>query len=161
MRWYAFPESARNRTAPAFRLMSGTGRPISLADYRGRSNLVLFFAHGTDCTACCTALAAFAAHRAEYRAQATEVLVVAPVPTDATPKPSYLEFLVLSDATGEVRRAYAALLPNGIGDDEVLLFVLDRYGAPYAALACPEADDPALQREVLEWLAFIEMQCPE
>jgi hypothetical protein len=42
-----------------------------------------------------------------------------------------------------------------------MLFVLDRYGAPYAALTGPELDDPGLQQEVLEWLAFIEVQCPE
>ena len=161
MRWYAFPENARNRIAPPFRLLSSEGRPIALADYRGRSNLVLFFAHGLDCAPCRAALVAFAAHSADYRARAAEVLVVSPTMMDETLPATHVGPPVLSDPAGEVRRAYAALLPNGTGDDQVLLFVLDRYGAPYAALACPEADAPTLQQEVLEWLAFIEVQCPE
>lgn len=160
MGWYAFPEEVRRRTAPGFCLPSNRGRPISLVDYRGRSNLVLFFAHGMDCAACRRALAEFAGTRADYRAQAAEVLVVSPDATERMPAPFDVELLVLCDPEGGTRRAYAALLPDGPGDD-ALLFVLDRYGAPYAALVCPEADAPALHREVLEWLAFIELQCPE
>jgi peroxiredoxin len=160
MTWYAFPEGVRRRPAPHFRLVSVTGRYVSLADYRGRSNLVLFFAHGMDCAACRSTLAAFVTHAAEYGAQTAEVLVISPVTTDEAPAPFDTGFPVLSDPAGEVRHAYAALVPNGAVDD-VLLFVLDRYGAPYAATACPEADDPAIHREALGWLAFIEMECPE
>ena len=160
MEWYAFPEDLRRRPAPGFRLPSSQGRLISLADYRGRSNLVLFFIHGADCAACCRAVEMFAGHRADFRAQAAKVLVVSPGTTDGMPAPLDAGLLVLADPAGEMRRAYAALLPEG-GAGDVPLFVLDRYGAPYAALACPEANAPALQREVLEWLAFSEIPCPE
>ncbi len=160
MTWYAFPEGSRRRPAPPFRLPSSQGRLISLADYRGRSNLVLFFAHGMDCAACRRALERFAGHGADYRAQAAEVLAVLPRAIDEGLTPPIPGLLSLADPEGETHRAYAALLPDG-GAGDVWLFVLDRYGAPYAALAGPEADDPELQQEVLEWLAFIEVQCPE
>lgn len=160
MSWYAFPEHIRQRPAPNFCLPSSRGEPVSLAGYRGYSNLVLFFAHGVECAACRRALARFAGHRAGYRAQTAEVLVIAPGPADEGQTSSVSGLPVLTDPEGETRRAYAALLPEA-SPGEVLLFVLDRYGAPYAALACPEADGPALQQEALAWLAFIELQCPE
>lgn len=76
------------------------------------------------------------------------------------PAPPTPGLLLLADPEGETRGAYTALLPDGTAGD-ALLFVLDRYGAPYAALSCPEAGELAIQQEVLEWLAFIEVQCPE
>jgi len=161
MTWYAFPEDVRRRVAPAFRLSSSRGHPISPTDYRGRCNLVLLFAHGTECRACWQALEGFATHRDAYRAQGAEVLVVFPTAGEEALIPSPDSGLqVLLDPEGAVRRAYAALLPEASPED-VLLFVLDRYGAPYAAVACPEPHEASLRPEVLEWLAFIEVQCPE
>lgn len=161
MAWYVFPEGARRRVAPGLRLPSSQGRPIALADYRGRANLVLLFAHGADCSACQQAVEGFATHREAYRAQGAEVLVVFPATTAEPSIPSLDGGLqALLDPKGEARQAYAALLPEASPED-VLLFVLDRYGAPYAAVACPEPDEAALRPEVLEWLAFIEVQCPE
>jgi hypothetical protein len=43
----------------------------------------------------------------------------------------------------------------------VLFFVLDRYGAPYAATVANEPGDEDLHTELLEWLDYIELQCPE
>ena len=160
MTWYAFPESARRHIAPGFSLPSSRGHPVSLTDYRGRSNLVLLFAHGADCPACWQAVESFATHRDAYRAQGTEVLVVCPASAEEASLPSPDGLQVLRDPEGTVRRAYAALLP-GASPEDALLFVLDRYGAPYAAVACPEPDEASLRPEVLEWLAFIEVQCPE
>jgi peroxiredoxin len=158
--WYAFPEGDRRRIAPAFRLTASSGKRITLANYRGRSNLVLLFVHGADCAACQAALKTFADHRADYQAQTAEVLIVWPAAPDRTPVPPGFGLPGLADPGGETRRAYAARLPTGLAGD-AMLFVLDRYGAPYAALTGPELDDPGLQQEVLEWLAFIEVQCPE
>jgi len=90
-------------------------------------------------------------------------LVVVPTPVAELAVAETAEaypFPLLADPEGTTRRAYAALLP-GEPDEGAMVFVLDRYGAPYAALICPEPDDPALPREVLEWLGFIELQCPE
>lgn len=163
MEWFSFSHGQQHRPAPSFRLKSSRGEPVALADYRGRRNLVLLFLHRLDCPGCHAALQNLAKHRLEYQEHEAQVLVVVPTPmaeltvvetTEAHPFP------LLADQEGVTRRAYAALLP-GEPAEEAMLFVLDRYGAPYAALICPEPDDPALPREVLEWLAFIELQCPE
>jgi hypothetical protein len=42
-----------------------------------------------------------------------------------------------------------------------MVFVIDRYGAPYAAVVGADPADPGLHAELLEWLSFIELQCPE
>ncbi len=160
MIWYPFPEGLRRKPAPHFRLLSRAGEPVTLADYRGQFNLVLFFAHGIDCAGCRVAVENFIAHGAGYRAEASQVLVIAPAGADRAPASSIPEVIVLTDPGGQARRTYAALLPDSSAG-HVLLFVLDRYGAPYAALACSEAGDAAIQQQVLEWLAFIEMECPE
>jgi hypothetical protein len=67
---------------------------------------------------------------------------------------------VLADPENKVRRSYLELMPDGSQEGNVV-FVIDRYGAPYAALAGAEAGDPAVHEEILEWLAFIGIQCPE
>jgi hypothetical protein len=42
-----------------------------------------------------------------------------------------------------------------------VLVVLDQFGAPYAAWVGDEADAPGLDRQTLEWLEYIAIQCPE
>ena len=162
MRWHSFAEGDRWRPAPAFRLASAEGRLIALSDYRGRANLVLFFAHSAECPACRAALESFIARQADYRQQEAEVVIVLPTPEEAAALRSKLAlpFPLLADPDGATRQAYARLL-NSTGEGDAMLFVLDRYGAPFVAAIAGEPDDPMLHGEILDWLAFIEMQCPE
>jgi len=163
MEWFDFSHIQRERPAPSFRLESSQGESVVLSDYRGRKNLVLFFLVELDCSWCRAALQNFADRQREYQERVAQVLVVVSGPAaqlaleeaEAYPSP------VLADPEGTARQAYAAILPAPVRDNEPLVFVLDRYGAPYAALICPEPGDPTLQREILEWLDFIEFQCPE
>ena len=89
-------------------------------------------------------------------------------------EPALLElpFPVLADPGGRVRQAYAGLMDESlVNEGDTLLFVLDVYGAPYSAYvsalgsALGSAQDglysPALHEDVLKWLEFIGMQCPE
>ena len=46
--------------APAFRLPAGQGGEIGLADYRGRSNVVVWFTKGMACPFCRTQMSQFA-----------------------------------------------------------------------------------------------------
>ncbi len=120
---------------------------------------MLVFTHGVDCPACRAALGDFAAHRAEYGAQEAKIVPIMPNSLSDLEEMIY-PFAVLADPRGIVRQKYADLL--GVDPEKhVTVFVLDRYGAPYAGSALPEADDPALHAEILKWLDFIELQCPE
>jgi len=163
MEWFRFFHTQRDQPAPAPWLNSSRGERIALSYYRGRKNLVLFFFPGLDCPGCRVALQNLADHQREYQEREAQVLVVVsgPAAQPALREAGAHPFPVLADPEGTARQAYIAILSAPVRDDEPLVFVLDRYGVPYAALICPAPDDPALQGEILEWLDFIEFQCPE
>ena len=139
MEWLDFSHLQRDRPAPSFRLNSSRGGTVALSDERGRLNLVLVFLPGLDCPGCRAALQNFADRYREYQAGAAQVLVVVsgPAAQGALEEEAAYPFPVLADPEGDTRRAYAALLP------------------------VPVRGDPALQDEFLDWLDFMEFQCPE
>ncbi len=166
MDWYIFSETDRQDRAPDFRLESSRGGWVSLDDYRQTTNLVLFFPRDVECgegSACQEALQGFIAHEVEYSAESTVVLAIFPSPVAALAGVSAEiggQIPLLADPAGKTRRAYADLLnPEQEGRD--LLFVLDRFGAPIVALAEGEAADPAIHTEVVDWLTYAEIKCPE
>ena len=59
-----------------------------------------------------------------------------------------------------LRRRYADLLGADPAKD-AMLFVIDRHGGIYAGTILDEPDRPELHDEALDWLEFIEVQCPE
>jgi FtsP/CotA-like multicopper oxidase with cupredoxin domain/peroxiredoxin len=88
--------------APAFELTDSDGRPVSLADYVGRSNLVLVLSQGGGCTHCMDQARGLAGAAAEFRAKGAELLLV-------TPSSRGLESIAIrhaADAAGSVFRKY-------------------------------------------------------
>ena len=165
MQWHIFTEDRRRSPAPSFRLPSSQGKPFSPDDQRGWANLVLFFAHDRSCQRCQAALQEFAARRIEYGAVEAKVIPILPNSAAQVAALTY-PFPVLADLEGTARARYAELVgvdasASSARHGRVMLFVLDRYGAPYAAAVLEEPDDPELQVDLLEWLDFIEIQCPE
>lgn len=114
------------------------GVPAWLSDFRGRRNLVLIFA-GTNGEEG-RLLSELRQSREELR---EEEAVVA----------------ILSDADPESRAWYGALTAGGA--PHAALYITDRYGEIYFA-AHPERGQPLPSAaEVLDWLRFINSQCPE
>jgi hypothetical protein len=69
---------------------------------------------------------------------------------------------LLADENGTIRHRYVSLMDSGlVPSGECLLFVLDNYGVPYAAYVAPELDQAGLHTEIIGWLDYIGMQCPE
>jgi peroxiredoxin len=165
MTWILFDEADRRSPVPNFRLDSVMGRKVSLDDYRGRDNLVVFFAHASNCRACRLALWDFAARRREYDSQEAVILAIIPEPVNRLVVDQdlvELPFPVLTDRDGVARSKLTGLMAEElVSDEDSLIFVLDRYGAPYSALIETEINDPALHKEILKWLEYIGMQCPE
>ena len=164
--WILFDEADHRRPAPYFRLPSALGRPVALDDYRGRDNLVLFFAHSVGCQDCVAALRSFASHMPAYNRQESVILAIFPDPVEEIHVSGLLDlpFPLLEDSGSAVRRKYAGLMAESLVEaGDVLLFVLDRYGAPYTALVGDELGIGAegFHRETLKWLEYIELQCPE
>jgi peroxiredoxin len=163
--WVLFDEVDQRSPAPYFRLASVMGRPVTRNDYRGLDNLVLFFGHAVDCPGCQNVLREFTAHLREYNQNEAVTLAIFPdlfVRENGLAVFQETPFPVLSDPGGEVRKRYTALMAhNLVSDQDNLIFVLDQYGGPYAALIGEELDEPDLQKEVLEWLEYISLKCPE
>ncbi|HEY5572404.1 MAG TPA: hypothetical protein VIK64_05240, partial [Anaerolineales bacterium] len=66
----------------------------------------------------------------------------------------------LADETGRIRRKYLDMLPVN-QKDACIIFVLDRFGSPYAGLIGDDLRGNEIQDEVLGWLDYIGLQCPE
>lgn len=152
MGWSSLAGSSETQTAPVLRLPRAGGGQVALGRAAGRSNRVLVFVHGRGCAACRRLVGRLVQSRAELAELQAEVLIISPDGETESPFP------VLVDGEGKARRAYSGLLPE---EGDVLIFVLDRFGAAYAGYAGPEEDAEGQAGEVLEWLEFIELQCPE
>ncbi len=193
MLWIQFDECDHHTPAPFFCLPSvlagQANGQICLQDYHEDCNLALFFTHGSHCPACLRALQTFATWQADYRDQEAKIAAVfpeAPEKLVGNPELSRLDFPLLCDPANKVRQAYRGLMAeNLIAQDASgasfasMLFLLDRYNAPYAALIGSKASRQAgvyasaadyvadvfsrgdVQEEILGWLRYISIQCPE
>lgn len=127
-----------------FTLPDLSGTEFSLWDYRQRQPLVVVFAQAEGDAF----LRDLAEHYAQYRRRGAEVLLV----VTREPAGRKWPFPVLLDGDGSVTARFA-------GDTPTVL-VLDRYGETFARLKSP-GPGGIDHREVLEWLLFVESQCPE
>ena len=64
--------------APSFRLVSGHGGEVSPTDYRGKSNLVIWFTKGMACPFCRTQMSQLARGMGRLKAAGAEVIQVTP-----------------------------------------------------------------------------------
>ncbi len=64
--------------APSFRLPSAQGGEVGLAGYRGRSNVILFFAKGMACGFCRQKMSQLARGAPRFRELDTEIVMVSP-----------------------------------------------------------------------------------
>lgn len=137
--------------APALPVRDAQGAPRSLADYRGRANVVLFFAHAAGCDACRAIARELEGARAALQRLDAELVAVWPERADA---PGWL------DAGGELRRRYAALLEWDTRG-QVLAFVLDQYGAPAGAWVGEHDQAVGLAQGAQAQLERLALRCPE
>jgi peroxiredoxin len=129
--------------------------------YRGRWNLVLYFSHGPGCLQCQNLTEELASLQDDFDFMEARLLVIWPVAMEDLPDSKEYPFPVLADPDGEVRRTYAEYLGIKALNEPILLVVLDRFGAPYAAAFGEEVDPDSAARETLDWLDYIGLQCPE
>jgi len=95
--------------APTFRLPAGDGGQVGLDDYRGRSNVIVWFTKGMACPFCRTQMSQLARSYPRLKAAGAEVLQVTPT------KPARAQFYArnfpipfryLCDPDYEVHRAW-------------------------------------------------------
>ena len=116
--------------APDFELSSATGEAVSLADFRGRSEVVLFF-YPRNHTPICTAEAcSFRDSYEEFREAEAEVIGISG-DSDASHRQfagrHQLPFRLLSDADGSLRARYGVPRTLGVFPGRVT-YLIDRDG---------------------------------
>ena len=173
MLWVRFDEQDRQIRAPHFCLNSIMGDQVCMQDFYELSNLVLAFLHDINCPDCQRVLADFARQENAYQNHQSRVLLTFPqtlpeirrsLQWNATLLKSLEKssILLLSDPGKYTRQSYARLMSASLtGEDDTILFVLNSYGSPYTAVIARELDDPEIHSEILSWLQYIEIQCPE
>lgn len=140
----------------AFTLPDATGQPVQVWQYRQRSNVLLFFHHGRDCAACEAFLHVLAAHLEIYRQEETAVLAIGPdEPASNQQIAARLghPFPLLSDPAGRVIAQQGLALPA--------LIIADRWGEIWAAWLGGTTHQFPSEQDIVQWLSFIEIQCPE
>ena len=116
--------------APDFTAATHTGQPISLADYRGKQAVVLFF-YPRDNTPTCTAEAcAFRDSLADFAEAGAVVIGISGDSLDRHrefAERHRLPYLLISDADGAIRQAFGVARVWGILPGRVT-YVIDRAG---------------------------------
>ena len=140
---------------PDFHLPAPKGDIVSPRDYRGRRNLVVAFLGELPCGPCSRFLTDVADRYDELRAEEAEVLAVARAGVSVTREAgAALPFPLLADEAGHVHSRY------GAGPSHAAIYIADRFGDVFAVYHLTPADLPPATA-LLEWLRFIEVQCPE
>lgn len=163
MKWHRFSGPVGERPAPDFCLVSDAGDTICDHVYRQRVKQVLVFVSGSTPADWTPVLHAAADHAEEVRRHDAVLLALVPAEPQAIRDLGgdlTYHYPILADVGGQVRRAYDKLLGEEAGTSHTL-FVLDTFGAPYAAAVNLNPADPLLFDEVSKWLGFIAIQCPE
>lgn len=149
--------------APDFCLTSSAGDTICDFTYRQRMKQVVVFPSGSASADWVPMLAALSEYAEDFSRQGAAVLALVPANAQAIRGPGKdlaYHFPILADPGAKVRRAYERLLQGDTGTSH-LVFVLDTFGAPYAAAVNADPADPSLYDQIAQWLTFISIQCPE
>jgi peroxiredoxin Q/BCP len=116
--------------APDFTLPSATGEMVSLSDYRGKSEVVLFFYPKDNSPACTAQACAFRDSHQVFKEAGAEVIGISSdseVSHRLFAKLWSLPFSLLSDSKGEVRARYGVSRSLGLFPGRVT-YLIDRAG---------------------------------
>ena len=122
-------ELSEGGMAPDFTLSSNDGRTISLADYKGKKNIILYFYPKDDTPGCTKEACTFRDDIAAFKTADTEILGVS---TDTVKSHQrfvdkfQLNFPLLADSEKEVAKAYGAL--GLTGSAKRMTFLIDKNG---------------------------------
>ena len=118
------------KAAPDFELRSSTGETVRLSDFRGKSEVVLFFYPKDHSPACTMEACTFRDSYEAFREAGAEVIGISADSTDSHRRFAErfrLPFLLLTDADGEVRARYGVPRTLGVFPGRVT-YLIDRGG---------------------------------
>ena len=149
----------RGELLPAFTLAEGDGSAGFVERYRGRLNLVIVFAGEiAEESPIAKLLQQLRLRAAELTAELAQVLVIVTSPQMAAQHGS-IGFPTLLDEGGQIHRALGA--GDAAGGLGPAVFVTDRFREIFAAYLPGQRSGLPAAQEILDWLVFINIQCPE
>jgi len=151
MRGKASAVARRGEIFPGFTLPAIDGSSVFLESYRGRSNLVFVFAGDK--------MEELAARREEFTLEAAQVLVAVTSRPAAVAQRGRWTFPVLVDDGAHIHRNLGA--SDAVGRPAPAVFVTDRFREIFAAYLPGHGSALPGAKEILDWLVFINIQCPE
>jgi hypothetical protein len=148
------------RLFPDATLPTVDGHSLSLEHYRPRWDLVvLMLGRGPMPGPAARLLGPLAAVRAELEAEDAQIVVIAADTPErwsgAWPYPFPLAF----DASAGLHQRVGAVDASGRAD--VALYITDRYREIFTVLRPGGARWPTSAQDVMGWLTFVNIQCPE
>jgi peroxiredoxin len=147
---------------PGFGLVSTRGQEVHLREFRHRHNLVLVFVGSPDSEVSRRLLPELARHHPEFGTENTRILAVIHAPHQQAIELQHradLPFPVLVDEEGTAHRTAGAWVEDGAAKPAI--YVTDRFGELYAAYHPDGSEGIPTADAILEWLRFVELQCPE
>ncbi len=153
---------AKGQLIRDFTLTSTLGQEISLSDYRGRSNLLLLFAGGRVDNPDLKVLAEIAVDHNRFQDEQTQVLAIMLCTRERAVRISQvanLPFPLLVDEDGQMHRAAGAA--DKSGHPVIAIYITDRFGEVFAVYRAAEGKTMPSAQEMIKWLTFINIQCPE
>jgi peroxiredoxin len=140
---------------------SADERYIRLSEFRGRRNLVVVFTGEGSSLRSHELLRALGGRYQEFQDENAEIVIIVAGPSNdaaRVQRDDKLPFPVLADEQSTWHRALGAI--DSPGRSSGAGCIADQYGEIYAALPCSDDKCPSAD-EILEWVRFIELQCPE
>jgi len=159
-----YPDKLKTREeAPYFSLPSSRKEEISLWQFKQKRNLIIIFYHGSKCTLCQKKLEEYSKIYEQAKELEAEILAISFDSTNEIEdymRKIPLPFPVLSDNKQEVAEKYTykdyqrnSPVPS--------VFITDRFGVLYYQKISREATELPSGKEILDWLIFMNIQCPE
>jgi hypothetical protein len=151
--------SRRGELLPAFPRTKGDRSAGFVERYRGQRNLVIVFAADIgEESPVSGLLQQLRLRAAELTAELAQVLVIVTSPQMAARHGS-IGFPTLLDEGGQIHRALVA--GDAAGRLGPAVFVTDRFREIFAAYLPGQGSKLPGAQEILDWLVFINIQCPE
>jgi hypothetical protein len=138
------------------------GTPFRLGSLRGRRQACLFLAHDHGCLECFGYARQLGRHRTAFdAADATTIVAVTSAPETLA---DWRHGMVPHDVlVGDVDGAWHAAVARhlGLAAGAASLVMLDRFLAPRVVASDPDAGGLPDPSDVVEWLDFLTLECPE
>lgn len=149
---------AKGQMLPEVRLLAPDGRPVPLSRYRHARNLILAFLGPRGAFLRSPLVPSLKREYAAIQEAAAEVLVVLNGPPEdaaAAEAALRLPFPLLADPDGDAHKRFGAL------GDGPAIYVADRFGEIHFAAHPTTPGDVPSALDLLGWLNYIELLCPE